>query len=327
MRIRIIVLVIVILVPLTALLAYLKVIDWNQAITTVWVGIVVGILILLIDHLLFGEKDKLEQKDAQRRKLEGYLKTHHENDLLPVIRAWLERPKRHSFAACKPLEYSLLSASAHYHPHGKYNITEISEPTHLQENIVKEVIEHLRTGYHEVWDKWISLKKAINDHLSSVVQKLKEIEEDVKVIAEELGLVAWDGKGGKPTTDYYSIRKLVEGIWGDPEHYQKHEKHTWDGYEIYLEGEGFTFGGIWAYSLRRQVLEELKRRLTNESHKITAENKKLEEERSHLESEGKNVKNSLKNIEEDYLRRHIWIRSSCSTCKEWHDELAELGEG
>lgn len=290
-------------------------------------GLVIGVILFFLDRLLFGgqsarEKHKLEQKAAQRRKLEGYLNAHYENDLLPVIKAWLQ-------PLVPPIddsrqEYSLLSASAYYHPHGKSVISELSEPNHHRENIVKEVIEHLRTGYPEVWGKWISLKEAVNDHLGSVVQKWEKIEEDVKVIAEEQGLAGWDGKGTKPTTDYCSINHLVEATWNDPEYYRTQKRHSWDEYEIHPAGEGFQFGGTWAYSLRREVLEELKKRLTNESNKITEEKKNLEEERSNLESEGEVIKNSLKNIEEDYIRRHIEIRSSCPTCKKWLNELTEL---
>ena len=186
------------------------------------------------------EKQKLEQKEARRKELEGYLKAHFEKGLLPVIRAWLERLEPRIFLADMPLEYSLLSASAYYHPHRNSVISKLSEPHHPSENIVREVKEHLSTGYPELWSKWISLKDRVNSHLESVVRIWEEIEENVKDIAKELGLAEWDRKGSMPITDYYIINRLVEAIWIDPEYYQKQKRRFLDDYEILPEGEGFN---------------------------------------------------------------------------------------
>lgn len=322
----------------TVVLAYSHIIDWNQATSMLWVETVVGIIIYLY-HLLWRDKEaekfaetyaikkqQLELRAAKCKELENRLKKHYENDLLPIIREWFKpaflatRMKNHT------MDYSLLSGRIYYYPQNKSVVSQISEPMHFPKNTVEEVVKHLTEGYPEYWKKWCTLKDNANNHLNRIVKVWEEIEDRVKVKAKELGLAEWNGKKLNPPSNYYHADILVGIIWSDPEHYQIQKKHLWDEYDIHSDEKGgFEFGGTWAHSQKREILEKLKQYLTNESDRISGAQKNLGEHKSKLEKEGTNLGNFLKEIEDDLMRRYIRIRSFCPTCKGWLDELTELG--
>jgi hypothetical protein len=139
-------------------------------------------------------------------------------------------------------------------------------------------------------------------------------------------LAEWEDEKLNPTSNYYHIDSLVNIVWSDPEYYRSQKKHMWDEYDTRPDEKGgFEFGGTWAHSQEREILEKLKQCLTNESERISGMKETLRKRKLKLEKGGKDFEGFLKKIEDDWVRRSIRIRSSCPTCKDWLDELAELG--
>ncbi|MCJ7635085.1 hypothetical protein MUP77_22180 [Candidatus Bathyarchaeota archaeon] len=263
-------------------------------------------------------KQKLEDEAKRREEVKGYLKRHYENDILPVMRDWFKPSSKNVVIDPRSMSYSLLSGCAYYHPYGKSYVAKISEPELFPKNIVEEAVEHLTKGYPENWKKWLVLKDRVNDHLKRIVTVWEEIEGSVKIKTKELGLAEWEGGKPNPASNYYHVDSLVEIIWSDPEYYQSQKKHMWDEYDIRPDEKGgFEFGGTWAHSQKREILEKTKHCLTNESDRISGVKKNLWEQRSKLEKDGKDFEDFLKEIEDDWARRNIRIRSSCPTCKDY----------
>jgi len=273
---------------------------------------------------VIADAHKKDKEEARRKELESQIKTHYKNDLLPVMRGWFQPSEKVNLKVSgTSYDYGVLTVGIRFQLNGNSRIKELVEPRHFQQNIVTEVVEHLSKGYSEEWEKWIKLKNDVKLHLKSALQVMEEVETNIKKTTLKLGFIEWNLKGVRPT-DYCHIDIFVKLIWDDPEYHQHTKRHIWDDYEIKSENGAWQFGDILAYSQRRETLEQLKRCLNAESSRITGFKLRLSEEKSKLEGDSKVFKSFLENIEDDYLRRDKWIRSSCATCKDFLEELERL---
>jgi hypothetical protein len=301
-------------------LSNLKFLDIQLALTLIYVEVPIGLMLAWLVPILFERRSELAKQHALGRYKEDkeYLKKHYEEDLLPVISSWFVRR-----SSGTPLEYTVLSASAHYDTQGKSAIVKLTEPPTRTPEVLNDVIEHLSKGIPQDWNEWVSLKEKVNSHLEKVVKAWKDIENSVREKCKELGFVEWNGRGSEPPNSYWMWRIMIM-LWSDPEYFEQQGKHLWDDYQIQAAEAWYRFGDF-ALSNKKENLDKLRTYLDHQSLVIAEIKKGLIREKSLLEKAGQEFQNSLSRVQEDYVRHHKNIPSSCSTCEEWLVELHSFG--
>lgn len=106
------------------------------------------------------------------------LLAHHYSIVFNVFRKWFKEIKLSSIGVSlgdeeKPLKWTIFSEKVEYKSHRQSLINRLCEPN---EDETQQAIEHLKTGYPQVWDIWINAK----DKANSLLEEVRDFWNDVE---------------------------------------------------------------------------------------------------------------------------------------------------
>lgn len=263
------------------------------------IGVVASVITLIIGYYLGKRQEasrikreaESKQKEKLEQKLKGYIHEHNQKLIDTVIKPWYE---------CK-------------------SVSAANEPF---------VIEHLQTGYTDVW----KLKQECNilkNHLLGEENIIKEyikskLEEGIPPNFErDISIVNPGVLMGRFTLD--DVGNL---IYETVEKFSKEEGIP-DNYKLRPQYFGRFGIDVLIYDNEKDLLEKMesfrilvetiiKDRILYEKFETANKTRKLSYKR--LDE----FYQELKIIEHDFIERHTELKGTCKNCKDWHDELKPL---
>lgn len=146
------------------------------------------------------------------------LLAHHYNIAFNVFRKWFNEVKLSYISVSlsgeeKPLMWKIYSGQVEYKSHQQSIINKLREPT---EEETERAIEHLETGYSELWKIWIEAKDMLNSLLEEVRDFWNDIEDSFLRELEQRDpklpvLVEYD-ELEKQQTNFYLLKDTVKNI-------------------------------------------------------------------------------------------------------------------
>jgi len=275
--------------------------DPTKAVNDLVVGLVVGIVIIVITvHLTswytrkdkevdqkkeeeIKKKEKLEQEEAKKReKLEQ------------------ERNKRRE------------ELNGYIHEHNQKLIDAVIKPWHVDKFVSKTkepiAIEHLRTGYPNIWKLWFEECKGLQGCISEDKKKIKEYIKN----KSSMGIPSY---------------AELEDVFDDDNYIFKIDKEKFGGVSVGRTTER-VIGYLDYFSRKgkfpkvggsKEIIETImKDPPLYERFKNVDKNTKLLNKKSNEFGQG------LKEIVDDFKERHIELKGTCKDCKEWQGELKSL---
>ena len=143
---------------------------------------------------------------------------HHYNIAFNVFRKWFNEVKLSSISVSlsgeeKPLMWTIYSGKVEYKSHQQSMINRLREPT---EEETQRAIEHLETGYPELWKIWIDARDMSNTLLEEVSDFWNAIEESFLRELEQrdpkLPVLVEYNELEKPQTNFYLLKDTVKNI-------------------------------------------------------------------------------------------------------------------
>jgi len=254
------------------------------------------------------------------------LLSHHYNIAFNVFRKWFNEVKLSSISvslsgAEKPLIWTIYSGKVEYESHQQSVINRLREPS--EEDETQRAIEHLETGYPNLWKIWTEARDMSNSLLEEVRDFWNDVEGTFLLELEQRDpkipvLIEYD-ELEKPQTNFYLLKDTVKNIID--EIYQFISKVISNNFFNIIEENGHfgvgTHGWVFMRTNDRRVAEKFTKLafdLIHDSEFI----KKAEDfntKKSEIEGSLKTFGETLDYIAKDLEQTNQPLEGKCWLCK------------
>jgi len=271
------------------------------------------------------EKHKLDERTRRREELKSKLKNHYNQLIDEVYLKWFERPSV-SIELEIGTKYEVSLAKAFCGNKTIYENEEIvtiglKEPSHQNQRIVNEAVEHLKC-YSEVYFLWDKAKVEVEQNLDSIKTFWNDLLERLrtKLSVECPQLVEWHGYGSA-SVNYYSLRNTFAVLWVCIQD----NRHLID-LRVVINGGKYAVSD-YAESSDETIMKRFIGVISSLATDSTIQEKwkVISAQKSSIEANLEKLCKALADIADDVKRKDEYLKCSCSTCKDWLDELAPLG--
>jgi hypothetical protein len=323
----------------------------GEVIIGVIVGVITSVFTTIITmnfYLKWQKKEEIKLQTAEDIKVErckelkGCLREHSFDLVKDVLSKWFEsQTLLHIEVGNLPIIAETPLAKAVYEPPNNRVIQYLVFHRHKKSDIWHQAVNHLRAegyviGDIQFMDFWLKCETASQKYLEMNLKILERIKNKILQTDISQKFVNWDGRNGIPSTSCYILDNTAYSIYQEAQFMNHSNFHNLFQKNIVMEGG--HIGCIWIQSAESGLPYARcpDDRLANEFIDIVygiAKDKTLTDELQLLDTEKEIVDDKVKEFKEELLKiiyyfekRHYILKSTCSCCKGWVDELKKLDE-